>query len=162
MSSIIAPLGASVAHGDSRLPERFWAKTQISANGCWEWTAQIAHHGYARYSFNGRTSKAHRVAYEQLVGPIPAGLVIDHLCRVRHCVNPAHLEPVTNAENLRRGEWVLPTRVAALRTHCRQGHAYAEHGAPDVRGGRRCRACQRQWSTESRARKALAQAGGAR
>ena len=78
---------------------------------------------------------AHRVAYELQVGPIPVGLQLDHLCRVRSCVNPAHLEPVTSAENTRRG-------LRAMKTHCPQGHPYAgENLLIRPTGQRRCRTC---------------------
>jgi hypothetical protein len=111
----------------------FWAK--VDKNGapsnwrpdlgpCWMWTAHIVPHtGYGQFSFGGRPSRkqmAHRYAYEATVGPIPEGLHLDHLCRVRACVNPAHLEAVTQQENNRRA---AAARVRV--THCPQGHEYA-------------------------------------
>ncbi|MFJ3536996.1 HNH endonuclease signature motif containing protein [Streptomyces sp. NPDC090109] len=145
-----------IAHGDERLPERFWEKTRIGASGCWEWTAQIAHHGYARYRVGHRSGRAHRVAYEALVGPIPMGLVLDHLCRVRHCVNPAHLEPVTNRENLLRGAG------ASLKTHCPKGHELkGENVAIHPRGNRYCRECHRARNRAWYARSRAAKLGGA-
>ncbi|WP_327169504.1 HNH endonuclease signature motif containing protein [Streptomyces subrutilus] len=149
---------------DPRLPARFWAKVSMTESGCWAWTAQVAHHGYARFELNGRPTRAHRTAYESLVGPIPEGLVLDHLCRVRHCVNPAHLEPVTVRENHRRGDNVPPTRRGKARPKalCAQGHPLSgDNLGVSKRGERRCRACQRRWSQESRARK-VAQTDGAR
>lgn len=71
-------------------------------NGCWLWTGTIERTGYGRFWLGGRQEIAHRASYALLIGPIPEGLTIDHLCRVRACVNPDHLEPVTLAENIRR------------------------------------------------------------
>lgn len=85
--------------------ERFWTKVDRSTgpDACWHWLAGIsAATGYGNIWWLGRTQSAHRVAYTLLRGPIPPALTIDHLCRVRHCVNPAHLELVTQAENNRR------------------------------------------------------------
>lgn len=74
--------------------------------GCWLWTASLTHNGYGKFWVDGAVVRAHRWIYEQLVGPIPDGLHLDHVhergCRSRRCVNPAHLEPVTNEENQRR------------------------------------------------------------
>lgn len=87
---------------------------------------------------------AHRFAYEDIVGPILEGLTIDHLCRVRHCVNPAHLEPVTHLENVRRGNGGL-NQLA--KTHCPKGHPYDEENTyrlPSRPSGRYCRACRRE------------------
>ena len=82
--------------------ERFEAKFRPSSKGCWTWTANWHNKGYGLFKSLGKTVKAHRFSYELYVGPIPEGLQIDHLCRNRTCVNPAHLEPVTNSENLLR------------------------------------------------------------
>jgi len=98
-----------LSHGDptvsllDRSPavERFWKRTIQSADGCWEWIGTINKVGYG-YLSDGVSKLAHRFAYELLIGPIPEGLQIDHLCNVRNCVNPAHLEAVTLQENMRR------------------------------------------------------------
>lgn len=82
--------------------EILWARTRPdSVTGCWQWVGSMAVNGYGRYGYP--SAYAHRLMYELIVGPIPEGLVIDHLCRNRGCVNPAHLECVTLAENVKRG-----------------------------------------------------------
>lgn len=76
----------------------------LLGDGCWLYAGAIEHNGYGAIMVDGRKKrKAHRVVYEALVGPIPAGLDLDHLCRARNCVRPAHMEPVTRSQNLRRG-----------------------------------------------------------
>lgn len=159
--NVIIPSPESVASlpafGDERLPKRFWEKIRTTENGCWEWTAQIGHHGYARFQFAGKSTRAHRFAYEKLVGAILDGLVIDHTCRVRHCVNPAHLEPVTNAENLRRGG-----HYGRDKTHCAQGHPFdGENTGVDNLGRRFCRECHRAANRAWKARQHAAAKGGA-
>lgn len=106
---------------------------------CWVWTRGKGRGGYGQTWFPDAkaTRRAHRVAYEAFVRPIPPELVIDHLCRNPSCVNPAHLEPVTNRENLRRGE-----QHNNRKTHCIRGHAFTDENTyirPD--GYRQCRAC---------------------
>jgi hypothetical protein len=91
---------------------------------CWMWTARVDRDGYGTFTDDeGRTRQAHRIAYELQIGPIPPGLEIDHLCAVRACMRGSHLEAVTHAENLRRGEGGRNNR---LKTHCPQGHPYDE------------------------------------
>jgi len=86
------------------LKERIETNIEIDSNGCWIWLKCKNNGGYGRIQVNGKPWLTHRVSYELYVGSIPQGLTIDHLCRVRHCCNPAHLEPVTSAENTRRGD----------------------------------------------------------
>lgn len=121
-------------------PERFWKKVEKS-NGCWEWTASKDPHGYGTVRNDKKTLGAHRVSYELIVGKIPDGLDLDHLCRNPGCVNPAHLEPVTHRENVRRGNAGLH---CAIKTHCPHRHEYTpENTAIYDDGLRRCRECRR-------------------
>lgn len=85
---------------------RFMRLWQMGPGGCWLWTRSLNRNGYGRFALTGgrRWVVAHRYAYEALVGPIPAGLLLDHRCRVRHCCNPYHTEPVTVRKNTLRGE----------------------------------------------------------
>ena len=103
------------------LPERFWNKVTIAPNGCWLWIAYKGNNGYGQFGWGGGSHivLVHRLSYAILVGPIPDGLQVDHLCHQRACVNPLHLEPVTRLENLRRGD-----NPRSLKTHCPQGHIY--------------------------------------
>lgn len=113
---------------------------------CWEWTG-YRRGGYGRAKVNGVVVTVHRAAYEALVGPVPPGLVLDHLCRNKACYNPAHLEPVTNTENLRRGN--LP-QLETMRgtshdvTSCPAGHPYTKDNLASWaarRGWRQCLVC---------------------
>ena len=132
--------------------ERFWAKVDRSGE-CWLWAASLFANGYGQFRLQGKNRLAHRVAYELLVGPIPEGLHLDHLCRVRHCVNPDHLEPVTPAENYRRGLGAGPMVARQLvKTHCPQGHPYDVANTYRTRGRRHCRACHRAASAARRQR----------
>ena len=128
--------------------ETIHARTLIDPDtGCWLWQGHVHQpSGYGQINRRGHVY-AHRFAYAFLVGPIPPGLELDHLCRVRRCVNPAHLEPVTSKENNRRGR---PYRTA--KTHCVNGHPFdAANTALDSRGWRRCRACDRATNARMRA-----------
>lgn len=134
------------SHGDvpilprKTVASRLWDKVD-KTDTCWLWTGYTTPDGYGvmageREGDRNRTSGVHRVSYELLVGPIPAGLEIDHLCQVRNCVNPDHLEPVTRDENARR--------AGVRQTHCISGHEFTEQNtrirASD--GARICRTCE--------------------
>jgi hypothetical protein len=129
----------------SDLRKRFEAKYVVDASGCWLWQGFIDKAGYGRLRLGGRTlpvGYAHRISHELFKGPIPEGLHIDHLCRVRICVNPDHLEAVTNLENVRRGASLT---MAIQRTgRCTRGHDLIADGYFDANGKRyACRECTR-------------------
>lgn len=127
-----------------------WQRVRIDdAAGCWLWTGPLSD-GYARAWIGGSDALLHRVVYGVLKAPIPDGLVIDHLCRQRNCLNPEHLEPVTNRENLVRGSTLAAANVK--KTHCPYGHAYDNLRArPDGRFFRACKACERRrWHERSK------------
>lgn len=127
--------------------DRFQDKYEVNESGCWIWVACLDVKGYGRVSVGGRMKLAHRVSYALHIGPIPEGLTLDHLCRVPRCVNPAHLEPVTHAENMHRGE-------RARKTHCKKGRPFDEANTYFGVGDRReCRACHRDSSARRRGRR---------
>ncbi len=131
--------------------KRFWNKVEKTET-CWLWAAYISTNGYGYFNLDGRPTQAHRVAFELTRGPIPDGLVTDHLCRVRHCVNPDHLEPVTHRENILRGD--SPNAHNARKTHCIHGHPFnAENTYVRSNGNRMCRPCLNRRRRETRARK---------
>lgn len=122
---------------------RFWSKVDASAS-CWVWIAASAGKGYGKYTtkIDGRWTYpyAHRYAWESLVGPIPEGMILDHLCKNRKCVNPDHLEVVTYQDNNLRGAGIA--RANADKMHCPSGHPYDNENTYVYRGGRMCKACQ--------------------
>lgn len=148
-------------HGDPLLggvpwlptEERFWSRVDKDGplptyapflGPCWLWTGAQFKKGYGQFPNDGRSVSAHRWAYERLEGPIPEGLVIDHLCRVPACVNPAHLEPVTQWENTMRGR--SESSRHAAQTHCVNGHEFTPENTymRKDRYGRCCKACFRE------------------
>ena len=127
--------------------QRFWAKVdKRDADQCWPWLASFYRNGYGQFGHTG----AHRFSYELHHGPIPDGKVIDHTCGQRYCVNPAHLEAVTQAVNTQRGYGASVAvarmkELATTRTHCRRGHELTSENTyvTPREGWRQCRACKR-------------------
>lgn len=121
--------------------ERFWRRV-TKTETCWLWSGVLSN-GYGKVRINYVLQYAHRVAYTWLVGPIPEGMTLDHGCRVRNCVNPEHLDPATNADNVLRGEGLAAQNKR--KTHCVRGHRFtAENTYVRPNGGRNCRACRRE------------------
>jgi len=128
------------------LVKRFWAKVDTHGKipplrqglgACWIWTASCQTSGYGTFAINARKLvRAHRFAYELMRGKIPDGFEIDHLCRVRNCVNPFHMEVVVHAENMRRSHGKIS------QTHCKRGHPLSGSNLVLHQGRRHCRACQ--------------------
>lgn len=139
------PLGQSPMHlRGFTLSEKLLLNHAVDPDsGCWRWTGAHSDKGYGDVRAHGNVTPVHRVAYELWVGPIPEGLHIDHVlargCVHRDCLNPAHLEAVTQQENIRRGNagWNL-----RIRTHCPQGHPYDEINSVGARGCATCRRAQ--------------------
>jgi hypothetical protein len=137
---------------DERIVIRFWRHvTAGETDECWEWAASTAGGGYGRFRVSPlrKSFLAHRVSYELHVGPIPEGLQIDHLCRNRACVNPEHLEVVTNRVNTLRGVGLTAQNIA--KTECPAGHPYDEGNTAVYAGSRICRTCVRERMRERRA-----------
>ena len=120
------------------LPLYLRRNIESGPGGCWLWTRTLNRDGYGLASFLNKTHQAHRLVYRLVVGEPPAETVMDHLCRVRRCVNPAHLEPVTNAENLLRS----PITATGM-TRCSRGHELVEHY-----NQRRCLVCKAEYQRE--------------
>jgi hypothetical protein len=133
------------------LDERFWEKVDKDGpipdsapelGNCWIWTAGKFSEDYGAFRVGKRTRRAHAVAYELVIGPIPDGHVPDHLCRNHPCVRPSHLEAVTNRENVLRG--TAPSAVNAAKTHCIHNHEFTPENTKVTRAGKRqCRKCLR-------------------
>ena len=125
------------------LRDRVFAKLEVQPDGCVLWTGNLTTTGYGQVRRPRRgtgLAAVHRLMYEWFTGPIPDGMELDHLCRVKHCAAPAHLEAVTHAENLRRAP-AYP-RHNAVKTECPRGHAYDEANTYRSNGRRFCRQCR--------------------
>lgn len=122
--------------------DRFANKFNIDSKGCWIWTGAKMYSGYGRFSFLGKNVLAHRFAYEHTKGTISEGLSLDHLCRNRACVNPSHLEPVSQKENISRG---LSGKYNSDKLFCPKGHRYdSENTYIYPQGRRACKICIRE------------------
>ena len=134
--------------------DRWTLRVVPAGSGCWEWLGATWKRGYGKFTTGSRRVSAHRWGYEQMVGPVPAGHELDHLCRNHACVNPDHLEPVTHLVNVRRGRAgeVNGARGRAVAA-CPKGHPYDTTNTYfAARGSRNCRACGRARAVARRAR----------
>jgi len=130
--------------------ERFWSKVE-KTNGCWNWVAGTSN-GYGIFWFNKTYVGAHRISYQLKYGIIPNDKVLDHLCRNPLCVNPDHLELVTDKENVLRGAG--PCAQNARKTHCKRGHEFTLENTYYDKIGRHCKNChiettRRWWANRS-------------
>lgn len=144
------------------VPARFTAKITVNDAGCWVWTAAVTKYGYGAFNSGPETVAAHIYAYVNTIGPVPAGLELDHLCHNRdatcpggiaclhrRCCNPEHLEPVTHLENVRRsprnGVGIAKAQESVrARTHCPQRHPYDDVNTGRTKAGHRyCKECSR-------------------
>lgn len=120
----------------------------VTESGCWVWLGSSTQAGYGVMWNGEHNTSAHRIAHEVFIGPIEDGHTVDHLCRVRCCVNPDHLESVPHSVNLQRGETLNAKEVRV--THCPSGHAYTDVNTNRWGGMRRCRVCDREKHREKR------------
>lgn len=150
-------VGAGIHRGKSSR-ELFMAKVLVEpSTGCWIWQGRINPNGYGQLTRKRTSLYAHRYAYESMVGEIPIGTELDHLCRVRSCCNPAHLEPVTRQVNSLRG---IGPGLTTLRKftvqHCKKGHEFtADNTRWTKTGWRRCRQCESDYKKIWKARHAI-------
>lgn len=133
--------GTTDAPRQPTVRDRLLARIEQDEAGCWLWTGYLNRDGYGHLRVGKRFIGVHRVAYEEFAGPIPGGYQIDHLCRVRNCINPAHLEAVTLRENVLRSE--SPAAKQARKTHCFRGHELAGENLHASGRHRYCRECKK-------------------
>ena len=131
---------------------------RVTESGCWIWLLCTFKNGYAQIRLDGRTQYAHRVSYQVNIGNIPEGLTLDHSCRVRCCVNPAHLSPMTRSENSRGADSANKGKHHRDKTHCKNGHPFDDTNTylgSRIRAGksyptRACKTCHGGWKTTQR------------
>lgn len=140
-------MGTYVASVDE-IFARISPRVNFMAEGCFVWEGQTTNWGYGIISVSGTKQAIHRFVYEQVFGPIPEGLVIDHMCRNKLCVNPSHLQAISHEENVALG--------GLRKTHCPSGHEYNEENTYMYRNSRRCRKCIKRHNDGIKARKDLA------
>ena len=138
------------------LPPQLRDRLEVADTGCWLWTGGLDTYGYGQVKHAGRVRLVHRLVWTLLRGEPPADTEFDHLCRVRNCANPTHLDPVTHRENVLRGEGI--GAIAAKATHCPQGHPYEGRNLVVFADGkRRCRICRNErdkdWKKRDRRRR---------
>jgi len=125
----------------------------IPESGCWIWEGCTARGYGVSFKFNG-TTRVHKIIYEWTHGPVPEGKVLDHLCRVRCCANPDHLEVVTAVENTLRGSGI--TAINKQKRHCKHGHELTNENVRLVKGGRSCKQCERdKYPTSNKRRREM-------
>lgn len=135
----------SMCSAYEQIPSRLWERIEVNEDtGCWLWIGSCYRNGYSQIWNGSRPSLGHRFVYECVVGKIPAASEIDHLCRVRNCLRPEHLQAVSHRENVLRS--FAPTAVNAAKTHCPKGHPYTPENTyrRPADGKRRCRECGRR------------------
>lgn len=159
-----------LSHDDHSVQERIRANVTVNDAGCWIWNRSLGTAGYGQMYYQApgeraRMQSAHRTSYRVFIGPIPEGLELDHLCRVRRCVNPEHLDPVPHQTNVLRS----PIAIGAIngaKTHCRAGHPFsAENTRFSMKGKqpmRVCRACSREAGARYKARQRALRSGAIR
>lgn len=136
------PLATKRPELDLSIDERFWSRLMESESGCWEWQEYVDEKGYGRFWDGARTIRAHQYAFAALVGDVPDGLELDHLCKNRRCANPYHLDPVTHEVNMARSDNIM--LAFSDQTHCLRGHEFTtDNTYVKADGGRQCRDCSR-------------------
>ena len=143
--------GAAFGSTDRMDAQTFWDRVSrpSTKHGCWDWQGRLSDRGYGVVSTAAGDRRAHRVAFEMRRGPIPEGMVLDHLCRNRRCVNPDHLEPVTPGTNVLRG--VGSSALHARQTECIHGHPLKALASGKTPGRRYCQTCANARRARSRA-----------